>query len=282
MAGLATLKNVISKLMLPVVLFNAFFTANYNLQVLLVFVVIYSACVIAFIIGNYTKKFVKPYHTFMPFLLTGFEAGMLGYALYGVLVGTEHASTFAMIDIGQTIFVYTIFLAALQSTGGQKPTAKGIIINVLKNPIADGMFLGVFLGILGVGKYFLSLPISGVYTQLTSFITAPAAFLILIVVGYELSLKKELLRPVFITVGLRLAIFAILFVIASALIFAVIPFEKNLMIAIMIMFSLPAPFVIPIFVDVKKDGEYISTSLSLSTLCTIGLFIAIAVYSTIM
>ena len=39
--GLATLKTVISKIMLPVVLFNAFFTADYNIRVLLVFVVMF-------------------------------------------------------------------------------------------------------------------------------------------------------------------------------------------------------------------------------------------------
>lgn len=279
-AGLATLKTVISKLMLPVVLFNAFFTANYNINVLIVFIFMYIACCIAIVTGYLTRKIVKPFHKFMPFLLSGFEAGMLGYALYGVLVGAEHASTFAMIDIGQTIFVYTIFLAALQATDGEKPTAKGIIINVLKNPIADGMMLGVILGIIGVGKLVLASPISGIYKQMASFITAPTAFIILIVVGYELSLKKELLRPVFITVGLRVAICAILLVIVSTLTFIVIPFEKNLMIAFMVMFSLPAPFVIPLFTDVKNDAEYISTSLSVSTLCTIGLFMVIAVYST--
>jgi len=280
-SGLGALKTIISKITLPVVLFNAFFTAEYNISVLLVFVIIFCACGLALTVGYLFRPLIKPYHTFMPFLLTCFEAGMLGYALYGVLVGTEHSSTFAMIDIGQTMFAYTVYLALLQSTDGRKATTKGIVTNMLKNPAADGMLLGILFGILGLGKIVLSSPMSGIYTQLASFITAPTAFIVLIIIGYELSLKKKLLHPVFITVGLRLLLYAVLLGLVSIILFSIIPFDKNLMIALMIMFSLPAPFVIPIFVDVKNDGEYISTSLSMSTLCTIGLFMVIAVYSMV-
>lgn len=277
--GLSTLKTIIGKITLPVVLFNAFFTAEYNTRVLLVFVVMFIACGFALTAGTVLKSFVKPHQLFVPFLLTCFEAGMLGYALYGVLAGTEHSSTFAMIDVGQTMFAYTVFLAMLQSTEGKKPNAKGIVTNMLRNPAADGMLLGILLGVLGVGKWLLSSPVSGVYTQLQGFITAPTACIILIVVGYELSLKKKLLRPVLITVGFRLAVCAVLLTVVSVVLFAILPFDKNLMIALMVMFSLPAPFVIPLFVDVKKDGEFISTSLSMSTLATIVIFVFIAVYS---
>ena len=118
--GLAALKTIISHITLPVMLFNAFLTAEYNLRVLLVFVVIFCTCGLALAAGYLLRRFVKPYHTFMPFLLTCFETGMLGYALYTLLVGAEHASTLAMLDVGQTLFAYTVFLVMLQSTYGQR------------------------------------------------------------------------------------------------------------------------------------------------------------------
>ena len=277
--GLAALKTIVGKITLPAVLFNAFLTAEYNLRVLLVFVVIYLTCGIGLAAGFLLRPLVKPYQTFAPFLFTGYETGMLGYALYGLLVGTAHVSTLAMLDIGQTMFAYTVFLAALQSAEGKKPTAKGLVINLLKNPAADSMLLGILLGALGVGKWVLASPVSGIYTQLASFIAAPTACIILIVIGYEFSLKKELLRPVFVTSGLRLLLCAVLLVPVAAILFTVLPFDKNMMIALLIMFSLPAPFIIPLFADVGKDGEYISTSLSMSTLFTIVLFMAITVYA---
>ena len=47
----------------------------------------------------------------------------------------------------------------------------------------------------------------------------------------------------------------------------------------MVLYALPAPFIIPIFANVGDDGEYISTTLSLHTLVTVLLFAAIVVYS---
>lgn len=277
--GLAALKTVVGKITLPVVLFNAFLTVDYTPHVLLVFGVIYIASGIALAVGFLLKRFLKPYQTFAPFLFACYETGMLGYALYGLLVGTDHTSTLAMLDVGQTMFAYTVFLAALQSAEGKKPDAKGLVLNVLKNPNADGMLLGILLGALGVGKWVLASPVSGIYSQLVSFITAPTACIILIVIGYELSLSKELLRPVLLTAGLRYLLGMALLVPVSAILFTLIPFSKNLMIALLILYTLPAPFVIPLFADVGKDGKYISTCLSMSTLFTILSFIGIASYA---
>jgi len=143
------------------------------------------------------------------------------------------------------------------------------------------MLLGIILGVSGIGKLVLSSAFAGIYTSVSGFIAAPTAFIILIVIGYELSLKKELLRPVFITAGARLLISGLLFLLASAILFALVPFEKNTMLALMVLFSLPAPFIIPLFADVKKEGEYISASLSVSTVFTIILFVIIAIYSKV-
>jgi len=279
--GLSALKSIIGRITLPVVLFNAFFTASYSLRVVLMFTIVFCSCTVALALGYLLRPLVKSHGTFMPFLLSGFETGMLGYALFGLIAGSRGVSTLAMFDVGQTLFAYTVFLAMLQSTGGKKPDAKGLIGNMLKNPAADGMLLGIILGVSGIGKLVLSSAFAGIYTSVSGFIAAPTAFIILIVIGYELSLKKELLRPVFITAGARLLISGLLFLLASAILFALVPFEKNTMLALMVLFSLPAPFIIPLFADVKKEGEYISASLSVSTVFTIILFVIIAIYSKV-
>ena len=62
-------------------------------------------------------------------------------------------------------------------------------------------------------------------------------------------------------------------------IFRLIPYYRTLEIALMILYALPAPFIIPLFADVGGEGKYISTSLSVHTLCSVLLFAAIAAYS---
>lgn len=279
--GVSALKTIIGKITLPAVLFNAFFTANYSLDMLLIFVVIYVCCFIAFMLGFLFKRFVKPFDKFFPFLLTSFEAGMLGYALFALLAGNNNISTFAMVDIGQTVFAYTIFLTALTITVGEKATVKGTLKNMFTNNAFIGMFLGIVLGISGLYTVIISSPFGGIITELTSFLSAPTACLILIVVGFEISLKKEVLLPVLKTTIIRLLVMLLLLALSAFIIFSFIPFDKNLFIALMILYSLPAPFITPIFADVGDDGEYIGATYSFHTLVTIGIFVIISVYSTL-
>ena len=209
--GHAALKTVIGNITLPVVLFNAFLTAEYNAGLLLGFAVVFTACGIACAAGYALRPLVAPHGRFLPFLMSSFEVGMLGYALYGLLAGENGSlSTLAMFDIGQTLFAYTVWLALLKVAGGERADAKGLLKNMFTNPAFCGMALGIVLGALGVGKWVLASPVSGIVTELISFLSAPTACLILIVVGYELSLKVSLLRPVLITVALRLAVMAAL------------------------------------------------------------------------
>ncbi len=275
--GLAGLKAVVSNICLPVVLFNAFFTASYSLTVLLVFAVVYVGFALALTAGFATKKLATPYSRFYPFLLASAEGGMLGYALYQVLMGTS--TGFATVDLGQTVFAYTGFLGMLTLVDGQKVSAGTLVRNIVTNKCCIGMALGILLGATGVGGWVLAQSWGGVVTDLISTITAPTTCLVLLVVGYELELDKKLLKPVLLTVLARLVIMAVLLGLASFVIFHIVPFDRSLQIALMILYALPAPFIIPLFAKVGKDGKYISTALSVETICTILLFIAIAAYS---
>ena len=82
-----------------------------------------------------------------------------------------------------------------------------------------------------------------------------------------------------VTVVCRLMLMGALLCAVRLVIFRLIPYDRTLEIALMILYALPAPFIIPLFADVGGEGKYISTSLSVHTLCTVLLFAAIAAYS---
>ena len=65
----------------------------------------------------------------------------------------------------------------------------------------------------------------------------------------------------------------------SLILFAIIPYDKMLMLALMLQYTLPAPFIIPLYADMKDDGEYVSTTLSLGTVLTVVLFFFVAAFS---
>lgn len=123
MNGLAGLKAVVGGICLPAVLFNAFFTAHYSAAVALIFVLVYVGFGLVLGLGFALRKLAAPHGKFFPFLLTSAEGGMLGYALYGVLMGEQ--SGFAAVDLGQTVFAYTAFWASWPSPTGASPRQAG-------------------------------------------------------------------------------------------------------------------------------------------------------------
>lgn len=275
----AGLKAIVGDILLPVVLFQAFFTADYGKRMLLVFVLVFVGYGAALAAGYALRRFVKPYGRFMPLLMTSAEGGMLGYALYALLCGADQTKTYAMVDIGQTVFAYTVFLTALKAAGGEKMTPNFIVKNIVTNKACIGMLSGIVLGTLGVYRAIDGTAAGEVVSSLLSFITAPTSALILIIMGYQLHVSRQLLRPVLTTMGLRLGVLAVVCVAVSGILFAVIPFDKGLLLALMLQYSLPAPFIIPLFADMGDDAEYVSTTLSLGTVLAVLLFFLLTAFS---
>ena len=275
----AGLKAIVGDILLPVVLFQAFFTADYGKRMLLVFVLVFVGYGAALAAGYALRRFVKPYDRFMPLLMTSAEGGMLGYALYALLCGADQTKTYAMVDIGQTVFAYTVCLTALKAAGGEKMTPKFIMKNIVTNKGCIGMLSGIVLGALGVYRAIDGTAAGEIVSSLLSFITAPTSALILIIMGYQLHVSKQLLRPVLTTMGLRLGVLAVVCAAVSGILFAVIPFDKGLLLALMLQYTLPAPFIIPLYADLGDDAEYVSTTLSLGTVLAVLLFFLLAAFS---
>ena len=264
MNGLKGLKALLGDIMLPVVLFNAFFTASYSLRVVVVFLVVYLGFGAAIALGFLLRPLVKPYGKYLPFLVASAEGGMLGYALYGLITGSQ--SGFAAVDLGQTVFAYTVWLGLLTSVDGGEVKAEKLLKNMISNKCFLGMVFGIVLGAAGVGNVVMNSAAGGIVKSVVSMITAPVSAVVLLMVGYELNLKKELFLPVLKTIVLRLVIMGALLLVSNLVIFRIFPFDKELEIALMVLYALPAPFIIPIFSDVGKDGEYVATTLSVHTL----------------
>lgn len=275
----AGLKAIIGDILLPAVLFRAFFTAQYGGKLLLVFALVFLGCLLALLAGYALRRFVTPYGRYMPLLMTSFEGGMLGYALFALLAGQEQTATYAMVDIGQTMFAYTVFLAALKSAEGGRVSPRAMLANMLANKACTGMLLGIVLGALGVYRAIAPTALGTVLMSLISFITAPTSALILLVVGYQLRVSKKLMKPVAVTLALRLLVMAVIFGLVSLVLFAIIPYDKLLLLALMLQYTLPAPFIIPLFADLGADGEYVSTTLSLGTVLSVVLFVFVAAFS---
>lgn len=271
--GVDTLKNVVINFTLPFVLVNAFATAEYSVAAVLLPLCVFGICCMALALGFAAIKLFRVKSRLAPFLASGFEAGMLGYALFTLLFPKESISQFALLDIGQTLFVFTLFKILLSGKKDMKAIGKDMVTS----PILWAVFIGVLIGATGLYNAMGQWGVSGILDSVTSFLSAPTGMIILVAVGYDLVLKEIPWRKTGGFVLMRLAVMAVclaVLVLLNRTVLGGMMFEG----AALLMVILPPPFVIPVFGDEPAERTQISSALSAMTLVTMLLFAVCSVF----
>ena len=270
--GVDTLKKVIINLTLPFVIFDAFATADYSASSLVLPVVMFAVCCISLALGHIIIRLSGMKSRLAPYLASGFEAGMLGFALFGLLFPDESASKFAMLVMGQELFVFTVYKALLSGKGDLKAIGR----DMLRAPTLWALFLGILVGATGLYRQLGQWGISGVVDAVTGFVSAPTGMIILLTVGFDLVIREIPWKKTFGLIVMRLAVMAVMLGVLILLNRTVLDgmiFEG----AAVLLFILPPPFVIPIFSDEPSERVQISSALSALTLVTMVLFALVCV-----
>ena len=278
-SGCQTLKNLVSYIMLPAVLLNAFLFADYTVQSLSVIIVVFVAVTAEFALGFALRKFFPGRGGAMPFLFATMECGSIGYPLIAMLFGQQGTSDMAIIDVGHTVFLFLLVVPILKITEGESPKIKDVARQALTSPAFDAMLIGIALGLLGVDEWLESNAGYDIYSAVINYITAPTGVLVLLTLGHDAALDKSLMKPVAMTaIGRLLVMWAFCGVsIAIISLFGAIP--KSMLFALMLAFSLPASFVIPVTGKFEGQRDYVSATMSLSTLLTLAAFAVLAVFA---
>ena len=266
--GIGALKNVVVNITLPAVLLNAFATTSYTFMDVVVPLLMFGVCFIAWALGKAAGKALRMPSRFVPFLTTGFEAGMLGYALFNMLYGSGRTAEFARIDLGQVLFVFTLYKVLLAMDSNEKADVGKLVREMALSPIIIAIIAGQLLGATGLYRALVPSGISGMLDACTAFVSAPTGAIILLTIGYDLVLDDIPWAQTAKVVGLRLVIMLALRTALVALLGILWP-QANLTAAINVMFILPPPFVLPVFADDADQRTYVSSALSVSTLVAI-------------
>ncbi len=274
--GINAVRALISNVFLPAALFKAFYTAEFSASSAVIVGVVFTVTSCAFIILYLLFK-NKANHKFTPFLLVSGEGGLIGYALYFALTGRQ--GEFAIVDLGQVVFAFTIYITILKVSCGKEITFKNFITTLVTNKCFLAVFFGFIINVTGIAAFFLEVGIHDVTLSVLNMLSGPTGALVLVMVGFDLNLDKKLLKPVAQVVVMRFVVSSILFAITAGIIFSIIPFDPYYFLAIMMLFAVPASFIIPVFVDVEDDGNLVSTMLSAQTLFTVVLFAFMTVYA---
>ena len=265
------LKRIVASIALPAVLFSAFSRVDVDGKLGLLALGIFAACGVMGLIAQFVSRVTRLPDPATRFLFQGFEAGMLGYGLFIALFGRESVSFFATADLGQVVFVFTALMTQLrraESDGPIRPLT--LLRSMLLSPVIIAIVAGLLASVVFPGAVDSPWAEHAFLAPALSTVASLTTPLVCLVVGFGLrdfrlqgagqALTLVLLRLVTaIVVGSLLA-----FVMISAL-----GFPKLQSVAVLFLFILPPPFVIPVFRTAKNDAAYISGVLSVHTLVSI-------------
>lgn len=270
--GVDALKTVAVNLTLPFVLFDAFAKAEYSLRTLVIPVLVFLVCCAALGLGLLIVRISGGKSRLAPFLASGFEAGMLGYALFVMLFPQSSVAQFAILDLGQTLFVFTLYKALLSGKGEWNAIGR----DMAASPVLWAVFSGVFVGATGLYAVMHQWGVGAVVDSVTGFLSAPTGVIILLAVGYDLVLREIPWKKIGGFIAMRLGVMAVLLagvILLNRTVLQGVIFEG----AAALLFILPPPYVIPVFADEPGERVQISSALSALTLMTIVLFAVMCV-----
>jgi predicted permease len=271
-------KTLICNYFLPITLFYSLATVELSMQMLLILLVSLVMNTTAFGLGFLLKKLFRIQNRYFPYLLAGYEVGLLGMALFPLLYGQEGLGYLASLDLGNCFFFFFVLLPSMQASGGgQKLSLGRKLRSVLSVPSVIGCLLGIVLNASGLAGWIFASPLGQTVNSCISMATQASTPLVLIVVGYGLSFNRRIMGMVAKTCLLRVVSMAIVCGV-SLLLFRLLGVHEPLAAyASIFMCSLSAPYACSMYADDDSQQEYISTQLSIYVVVTILVFTMLSI-----
>ena len=265
------LKRIVANIALPALLFVAFSRVHLDLWLVTLAGSVFAACGAMGLVGRFAASRLRLPLPASTFLSQGFEAGMLGYALFSAAYGRASLHHFAAADLGQVVYVFTVLMLQLRrAETGQHSQAQGIVATLLTSPvilaIAAGLLAAAFFPDAGGSPWAEG----GALTPLLSSVGALTTPLVCLVVGFSLKdFRLAGLKQPAVFVVTRMALTLCVATAITLLLGQFFAIGVLQLRAILILFLLPPPFVIPVFRSAGYDSEFIGNVLSLHTLFSI-------------
>ena len=266
------MKKLVVNITLPTLLFRVFSNMEFGRDEILLAVMIFCICCVLLLILGALTRYLLRRNDIRTYMLGGFEAGMLGYALFLSVFGNEALPVFASVDLGQVLFVFLILMPILlgrargQAQEAAAPVAAALN-GMVRSPVVWAILGGLVSGLIGkwVSPPPQILAPAGRFLETLGNLTVP---IIALSIGYELSFKRRILLKAIIFIAVRKAA---LLALALGLTRIFMQWEHLKTMAFLTMFILPPPFVVALAAE-DDERELVAGILSLDTVATIPVF----------
>ena len=277
--GINNMKVLVTNVMLPVAIFHALATAEYNKETGILILIMFVMLVVSFGLGFLLKPFLKgTYQKYLPFMVSVYEGGLMAYPLYTSLCGSENLSRIAVLDIAGLLFGFSVYMGMLgQTENGEKINAKSLFYSALRTPAFIGTVLGIIVGLTRMITRLLDSPFGNCYLSVENILTTAITPIILIVVGYSMELAPELISPCLKTILLRILLQAVMIAGVLMAVKYLVGGSRLLNLAVITYMSSPATFSMQTFLRKKESSAYASTTNSLYCVVSILVYITLAV-----
>ena len=251
---------------LPAALFLAFSQVTIELHYLLIVVTVFVACWLVLLLGRRLHGPLRIDSPFMPSLLTGFEAGMMGYAIYGAVYGADNIWKFGIVDLGQVLFVFFVLVPGLKRLSIGATSFRDTLLGFLKTPVIVAILAGLLANQIGFSGLLAASSIGDSILETLRLVGSMTTPLVAIAIGYELQLRAgELSKPAR-TIATRLLIWVPAGLAFSLLVVGrLLHLDTAFQAAVLTMAILPPPFVIPLFMPNAEEADvnYVVNALTL-------------------
>ena len=263
------LKVLIINIALPAVLFDAFSMMEFRLSYLLLFIIMFTYCVILYMIGNGLHKFLP--NTFhwknTKGYMTGFEFGMIGVGLFGAIWGMDHLWIIMLIAFGHELFIWFFYILMISKSGNKTTGPYETLKHFLKTPTILAIVIGVVVNLTGIRAWMEVNVLGESILAAVSFLKPLTSPLILIIVGYTMTFHVArlhetavyLLSRTILVIGLGMIVFV-------AIRYMIPGLDPLFTTAFYAFILLPAPYILPLYITEKKEVEYFTQLLVYSTI----------------
>lgn len=255
--GVDQIKKLVMGIGLPSMLFLTFAHTTLNPVYLILVAVVFFSCLLMLVLSGWILKRLKVDNPYAPALFTGFETGMIGYALYIAVFGQAEVFRLAIVDLGQVVFVFFVLVTFIKRQNGDRPGGVELVKSFLLSPIIVAILLGIVVSASGLGVQLDNSRVGAMLTNILQMLGNLTVPLITLAIGFELQLSRATFKwPLLAAVVRMLVLFGLATLINRVLIRGVLQLEPQFETALMTMFLLPPPFVIPILMLHRKgDAE---------------------------
>lgn len=268
------LKKLVVYIGLPSLLFKAFADTRLEVRYIVLVAIVFFSCGLLLMVGKIINRFVYPQSPYFSFLMTGFEAGMLGLPIYSVVFGVNSLYKFAVVDFGHEVFVFLVFVPLLIRASLRKSTEAPLFL-FFKTPPIIGVLLGIVFGAFGIFREHPHAVATLVTMHTLGYLGDFVVPLICIIIGIELGLSISGVKRALSTLMVRLVFtIPIAFFLGKVVIRGLLKLDVGFAWGAMTLMALPPPFITPIFMSSKDKHEvdYVLDTLSLQTLLFLGMY----------